>query len=89
MLEAHHPYILRMLAMQALVDRRSDVLKFCLDRGGFEYESNFVKRSNNVFEELHPRTYKVLQESDFRKQHPLQPHPASEIDVGGKYPVNW
>ncbi|GAW21602.1 hypothetical protein ANO14919_111250 [Xylariales sp. No.14919] len=89
MQEEHVPYSLRMLAMQGLVERRPDVLGFCLNRGGFEYEPNFVRKADLVNKDRDPETFKVIEESEFRKVHPLRPHPAFEIDVGGKYPVDW
>ncbi|EMR65847.1 hypothetical protein UCREL1_7166 [Eutypa lata UCREL1] len=89
MQESRVPYALRMLAMQALLDRRPGILKICLDRGGFEYESNFVDRANTLNEEKDPETFKVFQESNFRKLHPRRQHPAFATDVGGKYPVDW
>jgi hypothetical protein len=87
--EEHVPYILQLLAMQALVDRRPDVLKFCLDRGGFEYEQIFIDRTDSLSQSIHPQTYQVLEASNLRKLHPLNSHPAFMTDVGGEYPVNW
>ncbi|RYC61039.1 hypothetical protein CHU98_g5174 [Xylaria longipes] len=89
MREEHVPYLLRMLAMRGLLDRRPGVLEFCLNRDGFGYESNFVRKVDIVDKDKDPETFKVLEESDFRKLHPLRPHPAFDTDVGGRFPVDW
>ncbi|KAI1144975.1 hypothetical protein F4825DRAFT_445036 [Nemania diffusa] len=89
MKEEHVPYLLRMLAMQGLLDRRPGVLEFCLSKGGFEYESNFVRKADLVNKDKDPETFKVVEESDFRKIHPLRQHPAFSTDIGGSHPVDW
>lgn len=68
--EAQKPYVLRILAMRALLDRQADVLEFCLSRGGFESERNLENQSNLVSPESDPKTFQVLEASDFRKKHP-------------------
>jgi hypothetical protein len=56
------------LAMLALRERRSEVLKMCLDHG-FRYGSDFEDAANRVKEVKSPETYKVIAESDFRRQY--------------------
>lgn len=58
------------LAMLALQERRADVLKMCLDAGGFSYESYFQDEANRLDPNKDPETDKVLEESDFRKKYP-------------------
>ncbi|KAI1735337.1 hypothetical protein F4680DRAFT_307646 [Xylaria scruposa] len=89
MQEDHVPHLLRMLAMRALLDKRADVLNFCLNEGGFEYEPNFVKRADIVSQDKDPEIFRILTESDFGKKHTVGQHPAFQLDIGGKYPVDW
>jgi hypothetical protein len=57
-------------AFLALQERRADVLKLCLDKGNFPYESYFEDEANMVGPEKDPETFKVLEESHFRKIYP-------------------
>ena len=57
------------LAVLALRERRADVLKMCLDHG-FAYREYFEDAANRVKQDNSPKTYKVIQESDFRRQYP-------------------
>lgn len=78
----------RMLAMRALLDRRPDVLKFCLNRGRFDYwdkprdEANLVRHGD-------PETMAVIEESQFRQLHSSSDHPSAAFDVSSAYPVDW
>jgi hypothetical protein len=56
--------------MLALQERRADVLKMCLDAGGFSYENYFQDEANRLDPNKDPETDKVLEESDFRKKYP-------------------
>ncbi|TRX87766.1 hypothetical protein FHL15_011341 [Xylaria flabelliformis] len=89
MQEDHVPHLLRMLAMRALIDKRPDVLNFCLNEGGFEYEPNFVKKADIVTKDKDPELFRILTESDFGKKHTVGQHPAFQLDIGGRYPVDW
>jgi hypothetical protein len=64
-----------------LQDRRSDILKLCLDQGGFAYEHCFEDAADS-FQNANddPETFKVLEESEFRKIYPRQP-PRNEEDA--------
>ncbi|RYP04196.1 hypothetical protein DL764_004617 [Monosporascus ibericus] len=84
--EKHAKYARRLLAMRALLDRRADVLKFCLSRGGFECDDKFKEESYSVED---PETFAVLEESEFRKLHPRKQPPWVAFDVGGAHPVDW
>ena len=57
------------LAILALRERRADILKMCLDHG-FTYGEAFEDAANRVKPDNNPKTYKVIQESDFRRQYP-------------------
>ncbi|RYO82770.1 hypothetical protein DL762_006434 [Monosporascus cannonballus] len=72
--------------MRALLDRRADVLQFCLSRGGFEYDDKFKEESYRVED---PETFAVLEESEFRKLHPRNQPPRVTFDVAGALPVDW
>lgn len=87
--EGQVPWVLRMLAIQALLDRQPDVLKFCLDRGGFEYDENFVHQADILNKNKYPEIFKALEGSEFRRLHPCTQHPAFATDIGGEYPVDW
>lgn len=57
--------------MLALQGRRSTILKLCLDEGGFAFEHYFEEAANrfqNASDD--PETFKVLEESTFRKLYP-------------------
>ncbi|RYP45990.1 hypothetical protein DL768_007740 [Monosporascus sp. mg162] len=84
--EKHARYARRLLAMRALLDRRADVLRFCLGRGGFEYDDKFREESYSVGD---PETRAVLEESEFRRLHPRKQPPWVAFDVGGASPVDW
>ncbi|KAI2466206.1 hypothetical protein F4781DRAFT_365244 [Annulohypoxylon bovei var. microspora] len=86
--EKHAKYICQLLATRALLDRRADVLQFCLDRGGFDYESNFKFEANTVYEKNHPKTFTVLEASKFREVHPRQDPPWIATDIGGAFLVD-
>ncbi|KAI1441262.1 hypothetical protein F5Y02DRAFT_422143 [Annulohypoxylon stygium] len=86
--EKHVKYIRQLLATRALLDRRPDVLEFCLARG-FDYEYNFEFEANALDEEEHPKTFEVLEASEFRKVHPRRDPPWVATDVGGEFPVDW
>ena len=92
------------LAALALTDQRSDVLKFCLDRG-FVYNGYFIDAANN-FEKAYADSdiSKILQASRFRQMWPWpkpkkdlkensnsseETDPAEVFDYGGEYEVDW
>ena len=96
------------LALLALQERRADVLRFCLDTMGsrrFSFQALFVFRdeADTVDAMKDPKTIRVLEESQFRKQYPLVPRyvtkrhkragappgAAATFDVGGRLPVHW
>ena len=62
------------LAALSLRERRADVLKMCLDHG-FPYEEYFERVANFVKKENSPKTFQVIEESDFRKQNPRRKEP--------------
>jgi hypothetical protein len=88
-----------------LQDRRSDILKLCLDQGGFAFEHYFedaADRFQNASDD--PETFKVLEESKFRELYPRQAprneedveeepegeeDPSKVFDRGGRLPVDW
>ena len=88
-----------------MLDRRSDILKLCLDQGGFAFEHYFEEaadRFQNASDD--PETFKVLEESQFRKLYPRQAprneedveeesegeeDPSEVFDKGGRLPVIW
>ncbi|KAI1459663.1 hypothetical protein F4805DRAFT_455461 [Annulohypoxylon moriforme] len=86
--EKHVKYIRQLLATRALLDRRADVLQFCLNQG-FDYEYNFKFEANAVDEEDHPETFAVLEASEFRKIYPRRDPPWVAFDEGGEFPVDW
>lgn len=94
--------IRKSLALYALQCRRADVLKLCLDKGGFAYEHYFEDEADRVDPKTDPKTFKVLEKSHFRQLYPrltgppddgYDPngsyHPERVFDRGGKYPVDW
>jgi hypothetical protein len=106
--DEHAKNIRKSLAMLALQDRRAGVLKLCLDQGGFPYEHYFEDAANRLQDEHddpenechEPETYRVLEESRFRKIYPrktarskeeldAQEDPAEVFDQGGRLPVDW
>ncbi|KAI1476106.1 hypothetical protein F4774DRAFT_394671 [Daldinia eschscholtzii] len=87
--EKHAKHIRRLLAMKSLLDRRADVLRFCLGLGGFEYDLIFRFEANTVKQDKHPKTFDALEESEFRKLHPRSLPPWEMFDVGGPLPVDW
>jgi hypothetical protein len=62
--------IRKIQAFLALQDRRADVLKFCVEKDDFPYEAYFEDEANMVEPEKDPETFKVLEESQFRKVYP-------------------
>ncbi|XXH01881.1 hypothetical protein Hte_008243 [Hypoxylon texense] len=81
----------RLLATRALIDKRADVLDFCVTRGGFAYDDTFKGLANSLRHCEHPKTYGVLQRSEFRKEHPHKSlaEIAATFDIGGTHPVDW
>ena len=86
-----------------MLDRRSDILKLCLDQG-FAYEYSFEDAANRVNASDDPETFKVLEESEFLKLYPWraprdeedveeesdgEKDPSEVFDVGGRLPINW
>lgn len=58
------------LALLACQERRADVLKFCLDQGGFPIEASFEDEAESVDAERDPETFNTLQQSrQFRQIH--------------------
>ncbi|KAI1075723.1 hypothetical protein F5B20DRAFT_559161 [Whalleya microplaca] len=96
--ERHAKPLRKLLALRALLDRQPEVLKLCLDMGGFAYESYFEDEANRVKEEVDPETFKVLEGSEFRKLYPRRnkedlddddDEPSGVFDEGGTHPVDW
>ncbi|KAI1128705.1 hypothetical protein F5Y10DRAFT_240058 [Nemania abortiva] len=87
----HVPYLLRMLAMGAMIDKRAEVLEFCLDKGGFQHEPNFVRMADIVTKEDEPEMFRALTGSGNKKRVSIGVGAdiAAEIDIGGKWPVEW
>ncbi|KAJ9668244.1 hypothetical protein H2201_001674 [Coniosporium apollinis] len=103
--DEHAKYLRKSLAVLALQDRRSGILKLCLDQGGFAFEHYFVDAADkfqNASDD--PETFKVLEESKMRELYPRSaPHteedseeesegeedPSEVFDEGGKLPVDW
>lgn len=84
------------LAFLSLQERRSDVLKFCLDNRSFPYEHYFICEAENVDKTRDPKTFAVLEQSDFRQFPPKESQttrvgndPAGVFDKDGKLPVDW
>ncbi|KAI0187896.1 hypothetical protein EV127DRAFT_435557 [Xylaria flabelliformis] len=83
-------YIRKLLAMRALLDKRPAVLRFCLKKGGFEYDEKFKEEANKIWNQEHPETFGVLEASEFRRLNPRGRDPPSVVfDVGGALPVDW
>ncbi|KAJ9637274.1 hypothetical protein H2199_007561 [Coniosporium tulheliwenetii] len=74
--DEHAKYLRKSLAVLALQDRRSGILKLCLDQGGFAFEHYFVDAADkfqNASDD--PETFKVLEESKMRELYPRSaPH---------------
>ena len=97
--EEQAKFIRGLLALLSLQERHSEILKLCLSLNGFAYEGYFEDEANRVSEDCDPETFKVLEESDFRKGCPrIAPgteeydddeDPSGVFDVGGSYPVYW
>lgn len=87
------------LAFLALQERRPDVLKFCLDQGGFPFEAYFHVEAESVDGKTDPETFNVLEQSPFRREPRKAPdhggndgnkrNPAAIFDKGGELPVEW
>ncbi|KAH8653764.1 hypothetical protein BX600DRAFT_471608 [Xylariales sp. PMI_506] len=82
------PHIRRILASSALNDNKAGVLKFCLDLGGFKYDSPFIteakfKGSPNL--EFHPDIRAAMEGTEFRRLHPWTPHPSEAFQDN----VDW
>ncbi|QIX02278.1 hypothetical protein AMS68_007795 [Peltaster fructicola] len=98
-------YVRKSLCFLALRDRNAKMLKFCMDEGGFPYESYFEDEANRVDPAKDPEVDAVLEQSEFRKMYPRRPapgdaedgdddsvlsyDPAKEFDEGGSHPVDW
>ena len=57
-------------AFLTLQDRRADIVKLYLEKGDFPYELYFEDEANRVGPKEDPETFKVLEESHFRKVYP-------------------
>lgn len=88
------------LAFLALQERQTDVFKFFMDEGGFPFEAYFHIEADSVDEEMDPETFKVLEQSRFRKLVPrIKPgqggndlgirDPSAIFDKCGKLPIEW
>jgi hypothetical protein len=74
------------LAHLALEDRKAETLKWLLDEGGVWNALGFEHEANCVDEATDPETFKVIEESDFRKLWPRRPPtPAEERDPDAEY----
>jgi hypothetical protein len=83
--DQHARLIRKSLSMLALQERRADVLKLCLDQGGFPYEHYFEDEANEVKESEDPETFKVLEESKFRILYPRKNTNAGEREEDEAY----
>jgi hypothetical protein len=90
----------KLLALLSLQERHSEIPKLCLTLDGFAYKGYFEDEANRVSEDHDPETFKVLEESDFRKKYPRRApgteeydgddeDPSGVFDVGGSHPVEW
>ena len=96
--DEHAKCIRKSLSLLALQERRADVLKLCLDQGGFPYEAYFEDEANVVDENKDSETFEVLEQSRFRQVYPRRP-PGNVVDdeeeepfpfdTGGSHPVEW
>ena len=57
------------LAYLAVKERRPTLLELCFERG-FRYEGYFEDEANAVKREEDPETFRVLENSEFRKAYP-------------------
>ena len=73
--------------MRALLDKRVDVLQFCLRRGGFKNDDKFEEEACSAMRDGNPELSDVLGEAGFRK--PERQKPWVAFDVGGSNPVDW
>lgn len=87
--EEHATNVRKSLAMLALQERRADILKMCMDYGGFLYEGYFEDEANRVEEEKDPETFRVLENSGFCQLYPkpddTQQNSDSDDDSGMGY----
>ena len=102
--DEHAGYVRKSLAMLALQDRRSGILRLCFDQGGFAFEHYFVDAADKLQKSDDPETFKVLEESKFRELYPRraprteedseeesegEEDPSEVFDQGGRLPVDW
>ncbi|KAM7183848.1 hypothetical protein V8F33_013344 [Rhypophila sp. PSN 637] len=73
-------FLLKLLALRALQLRKAEVLKYCFDIGGFPYEAYFEDEADKVHGDEDPETFKVLEESHFRKIYPRKVKVGNEDD---------
>jgi hypothetical protein len=57
--DQHAKFLRKILALRALQLRKVEVLRYCLEVGGFPYEAYFEDEADNVREEDDPLTFKV------------------------------
>jgi len=57
--DQHANFLRKILALRALQLRKAEVLKYCLDLGGFPYEAYFEDEADTVREEDDPLVFKV------------------------------
>lgn len=69
------------LAFLALQERRADVLKLCLDGGGFGYTAYFYREAETVKKGIDPEIWTILEESSYRR---LNPRPLKRGTARGK-----
>ena len=90
----YEPGIRKSLSFLALQDRRADVLKLCIEKGDFPFESYFEDEANTVKPGEDPETYKVLEESHFRKVYPKRDQSpglvgsVKALELSGNYKQN-
>ncbi|OCL12218.1 hypothetical protein AOQ84DRAFT_386280 [Glonium stellatum] len=103
--EEQAKFVRKLLALLSLQEGCSEVLKLCLDLGGFAFEKCFEDEASRVSEDNDPKTFKVLEESEFRKTYPRRTpitensndegeddgyeDPSADFDEGGSHPVDW
>lgn len=76
------------------MERRLDVLRFCLDRGGFRFDFSFQCEAEDVEQSEEPQTFNMLEQTEYRRLHPrtgigAKSSAVAAFDVGGEFPVNW
>lgn len=86
----------RALALLACQERRADVLKFCLDQGGFHIEAALEEEAESVDADNDPETSDVLQQSHqfqmiraWNEWNRCRPGGGCRFDVGGRSAVDW